>query len=337
MFSLPFDSKITGYDSSGIPLYDRASGSAEFARLLAAFLTNGVFGSGMFAVTAKTGMQVEVSAGSCVIGGRFGFAIVPETLTVAADVQYPRIDSVVLRMDVAEPVRDIHLEVHQGTPSPAPQAPALTRDGTVWELGLANVLIPANSTAIAQERITDTRLDTSRCGIVAAINSKIDTTALYNQIQADLASFKGTEQAGFATWRENEQNVFGAWKETEQNEFTAWFDEIKGMLEGDIVGNLLSQIEGKATTATYSATLTAAGWSASAPYTQTASAAGVLSTDDPFVDVDMSGASGSAQGTALTEAWGFVGRVTAGNGQITAYCYEDKPAVNLPVILKVVR
>ena len=92
-----------------------------------------------------------------------------------------------------------------------------------------------------------------------------------------------------------------------------------------------------ARTARYSATLTAAGWSASAPYTQTASAAGVLSTDDPFVDVDMSGASGSAQGTALTEAWGFVGRVTAGNGQITAYCYEDKPAVNLPVILKVVR
>lgn len=24
MFSLPFDSKITGYDSSGIPQYDRA-------------------------------------------------------------------------------------------------------------------------------------------------------------------------------------------------------------------------------------------------------------------------------------------------------------------------
>ena len=48
MFSLPFDSKITGYDSSGIPQYDRASGSAEFARLLAAFLPNGVFGSGMF-------------------------------------------------------------------------------------------------------------------------------------------------------------------------------------------------------------------------------------------------------------------------------------------------
>ena len=83
--------------------------------------------------------------------------------------------------------------------------------------------------------------------------------------------------------------------------------------QGKVLDEKIAQA---ATTATYSATLTADGWSASAPYTQTAAAAGVLSTDDPFVDVDMSGASGSAQGTALTEAWGFVGRVTAGSGQI---------------------
>lgn len=207
MFSLPFDSKIIGYDANGIPLYDRASGSAEFARLLAAFLTDGVFGSGMFAVTAQTGMRVSVSEGSCVIGGRFGFATVPETLEFTADPTFPRIDSVVLRLDVSESVRNIHLEVHQGTPSSTPKAPVLTRTGTVWELGLANVLIPGAATSIAQERITDTRLDVSRCGIVAAVNSKIDTTALYNQIQADLAVFKGTEQAEFVAWFENIRDI----------------------------------------------------------------------------------------------------------------------------------
>ena len=58
---------------------------------------------------------------------------------------------------------------------------------------------------------------------MAAINSKIDTTALYNQIQADLASFKGTEQA----------------------EFLAWFENIKGKLSGDVAANLQAQIEGK--------------------------------------------------------------------------------------------
>ena len=108
--------------------------------------------------------------------------------------------------------------------------------------------------------------------------------------------------------------------------------------QGKVLDEKIAQLSAEAArTARYSATFTAAGWSASAPYTQTASAAGVLATDDPFVDVDMSGASGSAQGAALTEAWGFVGRVTAGSGKITAYCYEEKPAVNLPVILKVVR
>ena len=108
--------------------------------------------------------------------------------------------------------------------------------------------------------------------------------------------------------------------------------------QGKVLDGKIAQLSAEAArTARYSATLTASGWSASAPYTQTAPAAGVLATDDPFVDVDMSGASGSAQGAALTEAWGFVGRVTAGNNQITAYCYEEKPAVNLPVILKVVR
>ena len=105
-----------------------------------------------------------------------------------------------------------------------------------------------------------------------------------------------------------------------------------------MLGDRITRLSAEAArTATYAATLTASGWSASAPYQQTVSAEGILATDDPFVDVDMSGASGSSQGAALTEAWGFVGRVTAGAGQITAYCYEDKPAVNLPVILKVVR
>ena len=108
--------------------------------------------------------------------------------------------------------------------------------------------------------------------------------------------------------------------------------------QGKVLGDRITRLSAEAArTATYAATLTASGWSASAPYQQTVSAEGILATDDPFVDVDMSGASGSAQGAALTEAWGFVGRVTAGEGQITAYCYEDKPAVNLPVILKVVR
>lgn len=99
----------------------------------------------------------------------------------------------------------------------------------------------------------------------------------------------------------------------------------------------LSAIGQKASTQRFSATLSASGWSSSAPYIQTVNVSGLLSTDDPFVDVSLSGASTTSAATALMEAWGFVGRVNAGAGTITAYCYEEKPAVAIPLILKVVR
>lgn len=95
------------------------------------------------------------------------------------------------------------------------------------------------------------------------------------------------------------------------------------------------EIAKKATTQTYSGTLSAGGWSESAPYTQTISVAGVLATDNPLVDVDLSGAE---NGTGIIEGWMYVGRVTvSGDNEVTAYCYEEKPEVDIPMILKVVR
>lgn len=94
---------------------------------------------------------------------------------------------------------------------------------------------------------------------------------------------------------------------------------------------------GAASSANYTATLSTGGWSASAPYTQTVSVTGLLATDGPIVDVSLSGVDDSEAASALLEAWGFVGRITAGAGSITAYCYTEKPEVAIPLILKVVR
>lgn len=282
MISMPFDSKIVGFDSDGIPQYDRASSAAEFATLFSSFLTNGVFGDGMFAVTALTGMQVQVSIGKCVINGRFGFAVEPETVDFSSDNSYPRIDSVVLRMDLSEAIRGIVITVHQGTAALSPTPPTLTRTSTVWELGIANVLIPANSTAIAQARITDTRLDPTRCGIVAAVNSEIDTSALYYQIQSDLEHFR----------------------QEEKEDFEKWFDELQSLLAGDVAVSLAAQIaevttrvdslsndvnslaQTKTEAAAQMVTLTAAGWSDSEPYTQTLNVQGVMPDNVVFVSPD---------------------------------------------------
>ena len=93
-------------------------------------------------------------------------------------------------------------------------------------------------------------------------------------------------------------------------------------------------LEKKAETESYKTTLPASGWSGSAPFTQTVSVSGIYEADEPFVDVYLEGVS---DGTAILEAWMCVGRVSTANGSITAYCYEEKPEVDIPIILKVVR
>lgn len=104
--------------------------------------------------------------------------------------------------------------------------------------------------------------------------------------------------------------------------------------QGYALNTLISQ---KATTARYSATLPTSGWSDSAPYAQTVSVSGVLTTDDPIADIDMSSASTSTQGTALLDAWNLIGRIKVNDGSITVYCYEEKPEVDMTISLKVVR
>ena len=99
--------------------------------------------------------------------------------------------------------------------------------------------------------------------------------------------------------------------------------------------NLL--IQKRATTASYTATFPASGWSSSSPYTQTVNVDGILLTDDPIVDIDMSSATNADDWALMTEAWNFVGRITANQGSVTMYCYDDVPTVDITIFLKVVR
>lgn len=88
----------------------------------------------------------------------------------------------------------------------------------------------------------------------------------------------------------------------------------------------------------YTATLLSTGWSSSAPYTQTVTVNGMLSTDNPLVDIALS----TTAATALNQlkSYDFLaarGKITTGTNSITAICYEDKPTVSLPLVLRVIR
>lgn len=70
-------------------------------------------------------------------------------------------------------------------------------------------------------------------------------------------------------------------------------------------------------------------------YLQTISVSGILSTDNPIVDVVLS----SEKELALSqlEAWGCISKIETTNGSITATCFEDMPGIAIPIQLKVVR
>lgn len=195
-YAYPIDSDTT--ETNGTVTYDRAINSAEYRKIRKRTLSNGIY-TGMN-VIADSGMTVTVNAGAVEIEGACRNFDTNTTLALqSADSHYQRIDTVVARLDLSHSVRNINLYVKMGTPATTPVAPELTRTSSIYEIGLANILIPTSSTSVSQERITDTRLDTSRCGLVHALND-FDSSALYNQISADMTSFKTTEQANFNTW-----------------------------------------------------------------------------------------------------------------------------------------
>lgn len=222
MIGYPFDSQVT-FDAQGNPQYDRAVSSKPLKELIKKLFTTGVMpnpSTNLQVVEGVSGLTTIVKAGFCIIEG--GLKLEEEDKTMmhqAADTTYDRIDTVVMRWNDNDNARICALYVLAGTPSATPVRPTLNREGSVYEIGLADVLIKANSTAISQQRITDTRYETERCGVISSI-SEFDTDTIYAQVQADLAGFKTDEEA----------------------DFLAWFDEMKDQLSEDAAGNLQNQI-----------------------------------------------------------------------------------------------
>lgn len=204
-------------------MYDRAITSAPLRKLINNLITDGVLPnpSTNMQVSAGDGMNIFVQPGFALCSGCMKLEEDQRTLAVqAADATYDRIDTVVLRTNDNDDERICDFYIVQGVPAASPVRPELTRTESIWEIGLADLFVAKNTTAMSNQRITDTRYETERCGIMSAIN-EFDTTTLYQQIQADLSNFQETEQA----------------------EFIEWFGYIKGQLTEDAAGSLLERIE----------------------------------------------------------------------------------------------
>jgi hypothetical protein len=154
---------------------DRIYNATDFAAYFGSLVSNGIFyvNTTNLQVTSTTGMTVSIAAGSAWINGyRYeNTEALNKTLTTANG-SYPRIDRIVIRWSLLN--RSITAVVLTGTAAATPTAPTLTRNAEVYELCLAEILVPQAATSITTGNITDIRLNSSLCGIVNSL-----VTAVY--------------------------------------------------------------------------------------------------------------------------------------------------------------
>ena len=111
----------------------------------------------------------------------------------------------------------------------------------------------------------------------------------------------------------------------------------------DINGGTLSELRGGTGASKFTdsdlakvrtATLTTAGWSANAPYTQAVNVTGITSAMAPVISHGVPATVNAVNYKALVKAFGFIDRAVTGDGKITFYCYNNKPTVAIPVLIK---
>lgn len=179
------------------------------ARYISRIITNGVF-TNECAVTADgSGMTVTQATGGGDINGYLYENDAAKSFTVSnADGSLGRKDIIVLRYTAAS--REIKSYYVAGEFSATPTAPALTRNSSVWELKLAEISVPAGTTAITQGLITDCRLDETVCGVVTGAVTQLTSADFMAQLEGS---------------------------------FNEWFDEMKGQLTTDAAGQLQAEID----------------------------------------------------------------------------------------------
>ena len=128
MIGFPLDSHVT-FDTDGTPIYDRAITSDPYRKLLKTLFTNGILPdvSTNLQVMAKEGLTLSVLSGFAMVEGCMKWQEKDLTVTLDPGDSLPRIDRVVMRLNVNDDVRDSELAIIKGTPTSNPLAPKARR------------------------------------------------------------------------------------------------------------------------------------------------------------------------------------------------------------------
>ena len=352
---------------NGMFLDGRDYTASELYKTIALLVGNGVYSNELTPTATNENMTITHGTGHAWINGVVYMNSTPFVLDIAtADGSLNRYDSLILRLNLS--INEVYAIIVQGAYATTPQPPACTRNAETFDLKICDIYVPAGCTKITQDQITDTRLDSSVCGVPVFPVEHLDMTSFYRQISADLLKFREDEEAGFAAWVAEQEDtnmatmtdLVEAVRDTSDEsraEILALLQQLNTLVDSDTVGTLIAQINnavkksgdtmtgdlnmgghaiiGAELTQIVQATLTAAGWSASAPYTQTVAVAVVRAGSPPYITPVYSGVVDAD--IALREACAAVSYAKPGAGTVTFVCLENKPETNIPVQVEVKR
>lgn len=337
---------------------------------------NGVYANELAPLATNENMTITHGVGHAWINGVYYENTTPFVLDIGtADGSLNRYDSLMIRLNLS--INEAYAVIVQGEYAATPTPPAVTRNAETYDLKICDIYIPAGCTKITQNQITDTRLDSSVCGVPVFPVEHLDMTTFYRQISADLERFKQEEQADFDEWAEKVETsrlatmddlveVVRKTSDDSVAEILDLLDQLNALVDSDTVGELINQINSKLSTsggtmtgALNVLTPTEAAHAANKEYvdgkhlstTVTLPAASWVGTDAPYSQtIAVAGILATDKPhvgpvysddpeTALTqkEAWAAVSRAYAADGMVTFVCFEDKPEIDIPVQLEVNR
>ncbi|MBO7695450.1 MAG: hypothetical protein J6T10_22725 [Methanobrevibacter sp.] len=188
----PITQEYTGW-------WDRDYIYKEFLDYFSLFVGNGVFGSptNQLKVIPGNGLSVIVSAGWAFINGAWYHNDSDKEITLPLNgTSTSRVDSIKVRYVASN--RGITAVSDTGSTS-------VTRTSSIYELKLAEVIVPTSATEIVGSNITDTRMNESVCGLVKGL-LEVETT----------------------------EDLFAQY----QSAFNEWFDDVKDQATGDLAVRL---------------------------------------------------------------------------------------------------
>ncbi len=152
---------------------DRKYNAADFAAYFSGLVGNGVFGSPAdgLKVVPDSNTQVALQPGAAWINGYF----YANTAKMVVELTNPdgvlnRVDRIVICWSLND--RTMKAAVKSSPLASSPTASLVQRDGSVWELAVADVYMAAGATTITESNITDLRGNAALCGTVSSIVSE---------------------------------------------------------------------------------------------------------------------------------------------------------------------